>query len=37
VKKHITRTTEDLDGSVIEDGTTLTFSLEGRSYDIDLS
>ncbi|MDR6692216.1 hypothetical protein J2X55_003158 [Microbacterium sp. 1154] len=36
-KKHITQTIDDLDGSVIEDGTTLTFSLEGRSYEIDLS
>ncbi len=36
-KKHITQTIDDLDGSVIEDGTTLTFSVEGRSYEIDLS
>ncbi|OZD38615.1 hypothetical protein CH252_32310 [Rhodococcus sp. 06-1477-1B] len=36
-KKHITQTIDDLDGSVIDDGTTLTFSLEGRSYEIDLS
>lgn len=36
-KKHITQTIDDLDGSVIEDGTTLTFALEGRSYEIDLS
>lgn len=36
-KKHITQTIDDLDGSVIEDGTTVTFSLEGRSYEIDLA
>ncbi|WP_150958857.1 histone-like nucleoid-structuring protein Lsr2 [Microbacterium testaceum] len=36
-KKHITQTIDDLDGSIIDDGTTLTFSLEGRSYEIDLS
>jgi len=36
-KKHITQTVDDLDGSVLEDATTLTFSLEGRSFEIDLS
>lgn len=36
-KKHIMQTIDDLDGSVIEDGTTVTFSLEGRSYEIDLA
>lgn len=29
-KKHITQMIDDLDGRIIEDGTTLTFSLEGR-------
>ena len=36
-KKHIMQTIDDLDGSVIEDRTTVTFSLEGRSYEIDLA
>jgi len=36
-KKHITQMIDDLDGTVLERGTTLTFSLEGRSYEIDLS
>ena len=36
-KKHITQVIDDLDGSVIDDGTTVHFSLEGRSYEIDLS
>lgn len=36
-KKHITQMIDDLDGRIIEDGTTLTFSLEGRAYEIDLS
>ena len=36
-KKHITQLIDDLDGSVIDDGTTVHFSLEGRSYEIDLS
>jgi hypothetical protein len=35
--KHIRQTIGDLDGSVIEDGTSVTFSLEGRSYEIDQS
>jgi len=36
-KKHIRQTIGDLDGSVIEEGTSVTFSLEGRSYEIDQS
>ncbi|MBT9607752.1 Lsr2 family protein [Microbacterium sp.] len=38
-KKQITQLIDDLDGSVLEDwaGVTLRFSLEGRSYEIDLS
>ncbi|MDU0346593.1 Lsr2 family protein [Microbacterium sp. KSW2-29] len=36
-KKHITQVIDDLDGSVIDDGETVHFSLEGRSYEIDLS
>ncbi|MFJ4038269.1 Lsr2 family protein [Microbacterium sp. NPDC090007] len=36
-KKHITQMIDDLDGSVIDEGTTLHFSLEGRAYEIDLS
>ncbi|KQR23520.1 histone-like nucleoid-structuring protein Lsr2 [Microbacterium sp. Leaf151] len=36
-KKHITQVIDDLDGSVIDDGTTVQFSFEGRAYEIDLS
>ncbi len=36
-KKHITQLIDDLDGSVLENGTTINFSLEGRAYEIDLS
>lgn len=36
-KKHITQLIDDLDGSVLESGSTITFSLEGRAYEIDLS
>lgn len=36
-KKHITQLIDDLDGTVIDDGTTVHFSLEGRAYEIDLS
>ncbi|KTR95527.1 hypothetical protein NS220_05775 [Microbacterium testaceum] len=36
-KKHITQLIDDLDGSVLESGTTINFSLEGRAYEIDLS
>lgn len=36
-KKHITQLIDDLDGSVLEEGTTVHFSLEGRAYEIDLS
>lgn len=36
-KKHITQLIDDLDGSVLRDGTTINFSLEGRAYEIDLS
>ncbi len=37
--KHITHLVDDLDGSVLEegDGKQITFSVEGRSYEIDLS
>ena len=37
--KHITHLVDDLDGTVLEegDGKQITFSLEGRSYEIDLS
>ena len=38
MKKQITQLVDDLDGSVIEQGgETIRFSLEGRSYEIDLS
>ncbi|WP_292691234.1 MULTISPECIES: Lsr2 family protein [unclassified Microbacterium] len=36
-KKQITQLIDDLDGSVIDDGTTIHFSVEGRAYEIDLS
>ncbi|WZH35751.1 MAG: Lsr2 family protein [Microbacterium enclense] len=36
-KKHITQLIDDLDGSVLEDGATINFSIEGRAYEIDLS
>lgn len=36
-KKQITQLIDDLDGSVIDDGTTIRFSVEGRAYEIDLS
>ncbi|WP_342343410.1 histone-like nucleoid-structuring protein Lsr2 [Microbacterium sp. CFBP 8794] len=37
--KHITHLVDDLDGSVLEEGQgkQITFSLEGRTYEIDLS
>lgn len=37
--QHIAQLTDDLDGSVIEngEGKQLTFSVEGRAYEIDLS
>lgn len=37
--KHITHFVDDLDGTVLEegDGKQITFSIEGRSYEIDLS
>jgi hypothetical protein len=37
--KHVAQTTDDLDGSVLEDGDgkQITFSVGGRSYEIDLS
>ncbi len=37
--KHIAQLTDDLDGSVIEEGEgkQITFSIEGRAYEIDLS
>lgn len=39
VTKHIAQTTDDLDGTVIEqgEGKQITFSVEGRAYEIDLS
>ena len=39
MKKQITQLVDDLDGAVLENGrgSTLRFSLEGRSYEIDLS
>lgn len=36
-KKHITQLIDDLDGAVIDRGSTVHFSLEGRAYEIDLS
>ncbi|MCC4249687.1 MULTISPECIES: histone-like nucleoid-structuring protein Lsr2 [Microbacterium] len=36
-KKQITQLIDDLDGSIIDDGTTIHFSVEGRAYEIDLS
>lgn len=36
-KQHFTRLIDDLDGEVLEEGKTIHFSLEGRSYEIDLS
>jgi hypothetical protein len=36
-KKQITQLIDDLDGAVIDGGTTIHFSLEGRAYEIDLS
>ncbi|GEB45734.1 Lsr2 family protein [Microbacterium testaceum] len=37
--RHIEQTIDDLDGSVLEEGegTRIVFSLEGRTYEIDLS
>lgn len=37
--KHVTHLIDDLDGSVLEDGAgkTVSFSLDGRAYEIDLS
>jgi hypothetical protein len=37
--KHITHLVDDLDGTVLEEdgGKQITFSIEGRSYEIDLS
>ncbi|WP_307451162.1 MULTISPECIES: Lsr2 family protein [Microbacterium] len=37
--KHITHMVDDLDGTVLEDGQgkQITFSVEGRAYEIDLS
>lgn len=39
MKKQITQLVDDLDGAVLESGSgsTVRFSLEGRSYEIDLS
>lgn len=36
-KKQITQLIDDLDGSVLDDATTIHFSVEGRAYEIDLS
>lgn len=38
-RKQITQIIDDLDGTVLDEGegTTIRFSLDGRSYDIDLS
>lgn len=36
-KKHFTQLIDDLDGSVIDDGTTVQFSFGGHAYEIDLS
>lgn len=37
-KKHITRLIDDLDGTELEDGgESIAFTLDGRSYEIDLS
>lgn len=37
--KHITQLTDDIDGTVLEqdEGKQITFSVEGRAYEIDLS
>lgn len=37
--KHVTHLIDDLDGSVLEDGAgkTVSFSVDGRAYEIDLS
>lgn len=37
--KHVTQLIDDLDGTVLEDGdgSQVTFSVDGRSYEIDLS
>lgn len=39
MKKQITQLVDDLDGTVLDDGSgsTIRFSLEGRNYEIDLS
>lgn len=36
-KKQITQLIDDLDGSILDEGTTVHFSVEGRAYEIDLS
>lgn len=36
-KKHITQLIDDLDGTVLDDGATVYFSLDGKAYEIDLS
>ncbi|WP_295838427.1 Lsr2 family protein [uncultured Microbacterium sp.] len=36
-KKQITQLIDDLDGSVLDDGKSVQFSLEGRVYEVDLS
>lgn len=36
-KKQITQLIDDLDGSILESGTTIHFSIEGRAYEIDVS
>lgn len=36
-KKQITQLIDDLDGTVLDDGDTVRFSLDGRAYELDLS
>lgn len=36
-KRQITQLVDDLDGTVLESGVTVLFSLEGQAYEIDLS
>lgn len=36
-KRHITQLIDDLDGTVLDEGATVYFSLDGKAYEIDLS
>lgn len=36
-QRQLTQITDDLDGSILEEATTIRFSLDGVSYEIDLS